>query len=59
MTNGEKIRQMSDEELANTLFFKERMGHFCNKALCEKHGAGVRDTCCEECLLDWLKQEVE
>lgn len=51
MTNGMKIRLMSDEELAN--FAEENCG--C-------HPAASRDTCrgvsnCSDCWLEWLKQE--
>ena len=57
ITNGDRIRSMSDEELAEFLDRWE-MGDidysktFCD--LCE----GQYD-CHDDCLLDWLKQEVK
>ena len=53
-TNADRIRAMSDEELADW-FFNEffRKVPYCRKEEC------YEDTPCEECLLDWLKQEAE
>ena len=63
MTNADRIRAMTDEELAETGLSKESFGHHCNKRLCYKYGerpfedgGGWPD--CVKCLLDWLKQEV-
>ena len=50
-TNADRIRAMSDEELAEWLPFK--MGA-CN--MNEKCG---NDCTCDVCWLDWLKREVE
>lgn len=54
MTNGDRIRQMSDEELATKLCVS-----ICNMIpwpICNQH----TDTAeCDKCILDWLKQEVE
>lgn len=51
MTNGDRIREMSDEELAVTLMCPNDMGMAdipCTHS----------DSCnCCQCLLDWLKQE--
>ena len=51
MTNGDRIREMSDEELAVTLMCPNDMGMAdipCTHS----------DSCnCRQCLLDWLKQE--
>lgn len=55
MTNADRIRQMTDEELAK-LFSNSDCG-YCK----------LRDTCyangfekdCEDAWLDWLKQEVQ
>lgn len=53
-TNADRIRAMSNEELAEwyfKVFF--RNVPYCNKPEC------FNDSPCEQCLLDWLKQEVE
>lgn len=52
MTNGDRIREMSDEELAKLL----NSGTF----ICGR----LKDVCedmtgCEECLLAWLRSQVE
>ena len=55
MTNGDWIRDMTDEELAGFI------GHNClcdriqndESKWCERHAT------CENCLEDWLKQPVE
>ena len=57
MTNADKIRQMSDEELAEFITgaaydFVERPG-MCD--VCDT----VTVQHCKGCWLDWLKQEVE
>ena len=48
MTNGDRIRAMTDEELANIVC--------CQNT---KSGDECFDASCYECTLDWLKQEVE
>ena len=52
-TNGDFIRSMSDEELADWL------GVYCNAQKAQEVGkpcvSGIGS--CEECWLDWLKQE--
>ena len=52
-TNADRIRSMSDKELAYW-YFNEffRKTPYCRKEEC------YEDTPCEECLLDWLKEEV-
>ena len=54
LTNADSIRSMKDEELANW-YFSEFFPNapYCNKLEC------FRDSPCEQCLLGWLKQEVE
>lgn len=53
MTNGDKIRAMSDEELAVTLMCPNDMG--MSDIECDKS-----DDCnCAQCLYAWLKQEVK
>ena len=57
MTNADKIRQMSDEELAQHLFDVSNYacppGKEFTTVFCGKYPD------CKECWLDWLKQEVE
>ena len=48
-TNGDRIRQMTDEELAELLSGCVACGHVMN----------CLDTSCYECTLKWLKQEVQ
>ena len=55
MTNGEKIRNMTDEELAE---FFPTIGIECGMCLpCDFCGSG--DDCCEEAWERWLKSEVK
>lgn len=49
-TNADKIRSMSDEELANALANKADACWNCSSDSLE---------ICKDCWLDWLKQEVE
>ena len=55
MTNADKIRAMSDEELADWL------GVYCNGQTAQEVGKPcVSDMgSCEECWLEWLRQECE
>lgn len=58
MTNGEKIRSMTDEELVTFLMDFDTCTHCENSSV-----DGCTYETCEEigrtCLLDWLKQPVE
>lgn len=47
-TNADKIRQMTDEELEKMIC--------CQNS---RHGAECARTPCPECILEWLKQEVD
>lgn len=47
MTNGDKIRAMTDEELAD----------FMAESICDSVDICMNDTPCRECRLAWLKQE--
>ena len=65
MTNAEKIRATSDEELAAVIVL-EPMGEkipFCqNKPECDKlldEDRDIPEEMCAKCMLDWLKQEVK
>lgn len=53
-TNADRIRAMSDEEMAR-LVFMGREGLFCNKYSFECK----KECSCEDCVLDWLKQPAE
>ena len=59
MTNADRIRSMTDEELAEflsdiTYFCRGRQDNYrCNECSLQKCGA-----CNEICIGDWLKQEV-
>ena len=50
-TNADKIRAMTDEELAKGMH--AFMCRWCPKPTSECIGK------CEECLIDWLRQEAE
>lgn len=53
MTNGDRIRSMSDEELAEAMrTSKDHMCHFCRNKYCT-----LED--CRKGYLKWLKQEAE
>lgn len=52
-TNADKIRAMSDEELAEWL-----AKHNERSAVCPNFGAHDCQALCRQCWLDWLKQEV-
>lgn len=54
MTNAEKIRSMSDEELADVLFDS------CLEVM-ELEECTNTDNCvvCKRCVLEWLQSEVE
>lgn len=54
-TNGDKIRAMTDEELADWLTDGHDNCDIC--ALCS-FGACRLESICEEGVLEWLKQEV-
>ena len=65
-TNADRIREMSDEELAQILIgvmdIDEKI-HFCkNKPECEKlmdMDDGIPVEGCEACMLEWLQQPAE
>ena len=52
-TNADKIRQMSDEEMAEWL---DRLIEHCNEGPCFNC---FMQEACRTSMLDWLKQEVE
>lgn len=65
MTNGDRIRSMSDEELAAamTATFVDEQIHYCqNKQECidaMDRGDIVADEKCISCLVAWLRQPAE
>ena len=60
-TNADRIRAMSDDELANMLYHADGLGWCKNLSECVEllDNGGVPDHKCIECLARWLKQEVE
>lgn len=56
MTNGDKIRQMSDAKLAEIL--PADSCRWCvASSFCESSGSSA--THCDQLMLEWLKQEAE
>ena len=55
ITNGMKIRAMTDEELADWLYIWAGGAPSCDRDINVKPD----DKTCRDCWLDWLKQEVE
>lgn len=53
ITNADRIRSMTDEELAEWL-----AKHNERSAVCPNFGAHDCQASCRKCWLDWLKQEV-
>ena len=53
ITNADRIRQMSDEELAEML----KIGYalWCDSSCLDNRMKGT----CKDCILEWLKKEVE
>ena len=56
MTNGDKIRSMTDEELARWL--NNEASCTCNICIGQKDKSSCTYYMCEECVAKWLKQEV-
>ena len=63
ITNADRIRAMSDDELAENLYWfcnlEERIGYCKNMPECEKlleTEDGIPEKKCIGCLLEWLKQ---
>lgn len=53
MTNGEDIRQMDDQQLAD--FLEEYVG--CERCPIEVRCKLLKDMCCEEVFYSWLKED--
>jgi hypothetical protein len=61
-TNADRIRNMSDEELAEHIFKIDQSEHikFCqNKPKCCECYEEITTDMCKQCLLEWLQKEVE
>ena len=65
-TNGDKIRAMSDEEMADLFYSFQNLEDevkFCkNKGVCNDildDGNDIPDAMCKQCLVEWLQSEVE
>lgn len=58
-TNGDRIRAMSDEELATVIAWP----YIASPPWCAEHTTcpfiSEDPTPCDKCALDWLKQEVD
>lgn len=54
ITNADRIRAMTDEELAELMMFNCEC--FCTA---EKSGCMENDRTCKQAWLEWLKQEVD
>ena len=55
-TKGDKIRAMTDEELADFLYATWKQQDAFSKDVCER----CPNTSCQpKCWLNWLKQEIE
>lgn len=62
MTNADKIRAMSDEDLTNIIYDLNMEGTFCtNRKECEEllNNDKLTDEMCKKCLLEWLRKPVE
>ena len=53
MTNADKIRNLSDEELYE-FRFKPCPGEYCVGKRCIEY-----ESCCFECWMAWMKEEVK
>lgn len=65
-TNADRIREMSDEELADAMYKANNLGEmipFCkNSNRCTDildRGEVIPDSMCKQCLMEWLQSEVE
>ena len=55
-SNGDRIRQMTDEEIAHWL--NNEANYTCNICIWQNETSSCYDYMCEECVAKWLKQEV-
>lgn len=62
LTNADKFRNMTDEELAEWLFplcTGDLIGFCQNKEWCIENIPNIPQEHCKQCLLDWLKGSAE
>lgn len=63
MTNGDRIRGMTDEELCDLLWEAHNgtwFSPYCqSKRECWEKAPGIPDEWCKKCLLEWLQQPVK
>ncbi len=61
MSKGDKIRAMSDEELAEFLFKVNAASKHCmtEEGDCKWEDYPTHDKGCKDCFLEWLKSEVK
>ena len=62
MTNGDKIRSMTDDELANQILKIDQSEYikFClNKPECVEGDIDITNDMCKQCLMEYLQKEVE
>ena len=56
MTNGDKVRQMTDEQIADVLSWN----YICPSNIeCPGGGKPLTPTNCRACWMEWLKQEAK
>lgn len=58
MTNGDKIRAMSDEELVDKLYAHYSDVELLPSKFCAETSSEDCNSECEICLLNWLKKEI-
>lgn len=58
-TNADRIKAMSDEELAEWILREPTIGYFAVCPPGTKDGEDCPTSPCEQCWLDWLKSPVE
>lgn len=62
MTNADRFRSLSDEDLADIIYELNMEGTYCqNRKECEKllNNDGITDDMCKKCLLEYLRKPVE
>ena len=57
MSNGDRIRRMTDEELATFIVKDMECSNLIDDAKCLKYRK-IKRCDCEKCWFDWLKQDV-
>ena len=56
MTNADRIRSMTDEELLDFIYQYEVIGNHCPPiSVCAMYTEGIM---CNRCWLNWLREEV-